>query len=261
MINDPLAADLDKEANHNLNTEIAKRAEEIKNGIAEVSEDDSDLESKLNKLKDQSDDDIGSSVMRQPMVATHPNEAASAQANGHVEIPNPAPPVEAVANVASNPPAAQDGEAMLKATFPDLDEDQIKTFYEISGNNFQQAKQLINQQLGIFTEEDEAPGVDPNDVEFNLLAGQMDPNAISEEERKMIEQALRESAPQAQPNQIPQGVHAVNRRQINQARQQQQRMEAQLPDEEVVNNLEERKKNAKNPGKVKKGGNQCCIIF
>lgn len=51
MINDPLAADLAQEANHNLHAEAIKKAEELKNGIAEASEDDSDLESKLNRLK------------------------------------------------------------------------------------------------------------------------------------------------------------------------------------------------------------------
>lgn len=51
MINDPLAEDLAQEANHNLYERAKQNAEELKNGIAEASEDDSDLESKLNRLK------------------------------------------------------------------------------------------------------------------------------------------------------------------------------------------------------------------
>ncbi len=51
MINDPLAGDLAEEAENNFASRLQKKAEEIKNDIAEVSEDDSDLESKLNRLK------------------------------------------------------------------------------------------------------------------------------------------------------------------------------------------------------------------
>ena len=188
--------------------------------------------------------------MKPPVIATHPEVMAAAEEQ-----------VERVQAVANNNVSAGDGEAILKATFPDIDDEMIKTFYEMSGRDVKKTKQLINQQLGVFTEEAEdiGNGVDPNDVEFNLLTGQMDPNAISEEERKMIEQALRESQPQENP--IPNGVHAVNRRQINQASNNiQQQVEQHLPDEQVVGDISSlggRKKNAKLQEKVKKGGNQC----
>eukprot|EP00344_Euplotes_crassus_P001006 CAMPEP_0197005052 /NCGR_PEP_ID=MMETSP1380-20130617/27418_1 /TAXON_ID=5936 /ORGANISM="Euplotes crassus, Strain CT5" /LENGTH=501 /DNA_ID=CAMNT_0042424045 /DNA_START=14 /DNA_END=1519 /DNA_ORIENTATION=+ len=259
MINDPLAADLAQEAHHNLYDQARQNAEELKNGIAEASEDDSDLESKLNRLKDQSDDDIGSSVMRGPVVATHPEQMNPGVESHHAERPQP------VANAQASQSAVpqDDGEAILKATFPDLDDDQIKTFYEMTGKDVHKAKQIINQQLGIFTEEDQdqLQGVDPNDVEFNLLAGQMDPNAITEEERKMIEQAIRDS--EGPRNVVPQGVHAVNRRQMAQHAQNAQAQAQKLADPaqyvegDSTSSRKDKIKNAKRNEKVKKEGNQC----
>lgn len=187
-------------------------------------------------------------------MATHPEEMNPGVENHQVEMPQP------VASAQANQPAVSqdDGEAILKATFPDLDDDQIKTFYEMTGKDVHKAKQLIGQQIGVFTEEDDpqVPGVHPNDVEFNLLAGQMDPNAISEEERKMIEQALRESQPQG--NVMPQGVHAVNRRQMAQHVQAQQLAnQAPYVEGDSTSSRKDKIKNAKRNEKVKKGGNQC----
>jgi hypothetical protein len=50
MINDPLAADLDNELNKNHNTDYDRINEEKKN-IIEDSQEESDLEEKLNNLK------------------------------------------------------------------------------------------------------------------------------------------------------------------------------------------------------------------
>lgn len=200
--------------------------------------------------------------MRGPVVATHPEQMSPDVESHQAERPQP------VANAQASQPAVSqdDGEAILKATFPDLDDDQIKTFYEMTGKDVNKAKQIINQQLGIFTEEDqnELQGVDPNDVEFNLLAGQMDPNAITEEERKMIEQAIRDS--EGPRNAIPQGVHAVNRRQMAQhaqhaqyaqAHAQQLANPAQYVEGDSTSSRKDKIKNAKRNEKVKKGGNQC----
>lgn len=200
--------------------------------------------------------------MRGPVVATHPEQMSPDVESHQAEMPQP------VANAQASQPAVSqdDGEAILKATFPDLDDDQIKTFYEMTGKDVNKAKQIINQQLGIFTEEDqnELQGVDPNDVEFNLLAGQMDPNAITEEERKMIEQAIRDS--EGPRNAIPQGVHAVNRRQMAQhaqhaqyaqAHAQQLANPAQYVEGDSTSSRKDKIKNAKRNEKVKKGGNQC----
>lgn len=166
--------------------------------------------------------------------------------------------------------AQEDGITVLKATFPNLDDEQIKTFYELNGNNVNKAKIMINQQLGLYTEEEEEEeGIDMNEVEFDLLAGQIDPNAISEEERKMIEQALRGSQSQEhqvaqQVQQMPRHMHAVNQAQINQQlqiEQQKEQMQQNLPDEEELGselNERNRRKNAKRLKKVnKKDGNRC----
>lgn len=165
--------------------------------------------------------------------------------------------------------AQEDGITVLKASFPNLDDEQIKTFYELNGNNVNKAKIMINQQLGLYTEEEEEEeGIDMNEVEFDLLAGQIDPNAISEEERKMIEQALRGSQSQEhqvaqQVQQMPRHMHAVNQAQINkqsQIEQQKEQMQQNLPDEEELGSElnESRRKNAKRLKKVnKKDGNRC----
>ena len=166
--------------------------------------------------------------------------------------------------------AQEDGITVLKATFPNLDDEQIKTFYELNGNNVNKAKIMINQQLGLYTEEEEEEeGIDMNEVEFDLLAGQIDPNAISEEERKMIEQALRGSQSQEhqvaqQVQQMPRHMHAVNQAQINQQlqiEQQKEQMQQNLPDEEELGselNERNRRKNTKRLKKVnKKDGNRC----
>ena len=55
MIQDPLAADLAEEANHNMLTEMERRREEFKDRIKEDSGEESDFESKINKLKGKKD--------------------------------------------------------------------------------------------------------------------------------------------------------------------------------------------------------------
>ena len=189
--------------------------------------------------------------MKAPVIATRPEE-------NHININS-----HQVQNI--NDISQEDGLAVLKATFPDLDEEQIKTFYELNGNNIQKTKLMINQQMGFFTEENDE-GIDPNEVEFNLLAGQIDPNAISEDERKMIEKAIRESESQdnqmrqqAQPvQQVAGNIHAVNQAQINKM--------PQLINKNILDKKEddqnEKKKNAKRLKEMKKkDANKCCIIF
>lgn len=187
--------------------------------------------------------------MQPPMVATHPdvdNKIVQSKA----------------------PVSKEDGLAVLKAAFPSLEDEQIQTFYELNGFNADRTKAMINEQMGIYTEEEEEDeGIDPADVEFQMLAGQMDPNAISPEERKMIEQALRESNAQEAPRQVQRQVHNNVHHAVNSANihQQQQRQNPEVRDEEIINNSElrnGREKQVKMQKKVdKKDGNQCCTIF
>jgi len=175
---------------------------------------------------EQSEYEVGSNIMRAPLIATNSERNKDGLVQSEV-------PQEKSENTLQ-----QDGIEVLKVTFPDLDEEQIQTFYELNGNDMKKTKLMINQQLGIYTEEAEE-GVDPNDVEFQLLAGQMDPNIISEEERKMINQALHDSQPQEDQRvqHIPRNMHAVNQAQINQQaniENQKQQMEQNLPEEEEV---------------------------
>jgi hypothetical protein len=190
--------------------------------------------------------------MQPPVIATHPEEQPSHR------------------NEQNHAVSAEDGLAVLKATFPDLDEEQINTFYELNGKDVRKTKAMISEQLGVVIQTESDEQVAPEDVEFNMLAGQMDPNAISADERKMIEQALRESQHQEmqarqnarqQVNQVrnpAQDVHAVNRAQLRQ--QQQRQMQQEPPDESEVSG-EGRRKKAKKQKKVGKEGNQCCTIF
>ena len=68
---------------------------------------------------------------------------------------------------------------------------------ESESNPTQQNQPSHRSQRAAPAQSQQQPGVSPDDVEFNLLAGnQFDPNLISDEERKMIEQALRESEQQ-----------------------------------------------------------------
>ena len=213
---------------------------------------------KLYCLEQSDYGDVAMGALQPPMVATYPDEQNQQESN-HQNVPE---------SQAQNDISAQDGIAVLKATYPDLDEEQIQTFYELNGNDVGKAKEMIAQQLGIFTEEEEQ--VDPEDVNFNMLAGQMDPNAISAEERKMIEEAIRNSEAQEQrvvrnANQhINQNVHAVNQAHINQRQrmlQQAQNVENQIPNEEEIGDeVNQRLKNGKlikKQKKVGKDGNQC----
>jgi hypothetical protein len=117
-------------------------------------------------------------------------------------------------NEVVNDPDAID---QLQDMFPALDRESLTEFYSMCGGDMERTINLIGQQMNMLGEgdfveqtesqqtqrnqpgqlndqEEHAPGVSPDDVEFNLLAGnQFDPNLISNEERKMIEQALRES--------------------------------------------------------------------
>jgi hypothetical protein len=142
--------------------------------------------------------------MQPPMVATHPvvdNNIVQSKA----------------------PVSKEDGLTVLKAAFPSLEDEQIQTFFELNGFNVDRTKAMINEQMGIYTEEEEDDeGIDPADVEFQMLAGQMDPNAISPEERKMIEQALRESQPQEATRQVHNNVHNNVHHAVNSANIQQQ---------------------------------------
>ena len=113
----------------------------------------------------------------------------------------------------SNLPKNKDTEAIdqLQEMFPALDRESIAEFYHMCGNNTEKTFELIGQQMNMYgedggtssapvesnpTQQNQAPppGLSPEDVEFNMLAGnQFNPNVVSNEERKMIEQALRES--------------------------------------------------------------------
>lgn len=105
-----------------------------------------------------------------------------------------------------------DNEAIdqLVDMFPNVERETIQEYYNMCGKSVERTFNFIGQQMNMYGEdggivesepineeheEAEEHRVAPEDVQFNLLAGnQFDPNLISHEERKMIEQALRESA-------------------------------------------------------------------
>ena len=166
------------------------------------------------------------------MVATGPQENVR-------EMPpiksNPSHQAVRQQNEVVNDPEAID---QLQEMFPTLDRETVETYYQLWGCNVQKTFGFISSQMNMFQEEEgeedenhqaSAPneGIASEDVQFNLLAGNrggiaFDPNVISTEERKMIEQALRDSeqqereaykARQAQARQVAQSAtnHAAQR--------------------------------------------------
>ena len=140
-----------------------------------------------------------------PMVATGPQDEGKIKNN-----PMKAVPVIAAQQIAQVYEELNDHEAIaqLQAMFPAIEKGTIQLYYKMMDWNLQRTSTFIGQQMNMYQvdEEDQARsnvaqhnGISPDDVQFNLLAGNniggqvYDPNAISVEERKMIEQALRDS--------------------------------------------------------------------
>lgn len=178
----------------------------------------------------------------------------------------------------ANPPAAGGGEendiAQLKEMLPSVPEDQIKEMYEVCGKNVRNTYALISEQLGIeVVDEDEGgnnnqnrEGIAPEDVEFNMLAGnQVDNNHITDEERKMIEQAIRESE---QQERAARGDRRADRNanpasQRAQAPSQQRHERPSQGQEDAGSETNSARKGGKKTAKKvdKKDGNNCCAIF
>jgi len=134
------------------------------------------------------------------------------------------------------PVKEEDKISKLQKLFPMVEGDQIKTFLELMNGDTKKTRNFIQEQLNIEVV-DEEDQVDPEDIEFNMLAGnQVDPNAITEEEKKMIQQALRES--DQQESQIRQSAQ-------NQARNVQQNAR------NVGNNIEQEANNVENQTRMK----------
>jgi uncharacterized protein YkuJ len=174
------------------------------------------------------------------------------------------PKVQGVGNGNRNakakaPVAKEDGLELLRTAFPEIDDEMLQSMFEVNGFNVVKTKAMISHELKIYTEEDEYDGVAPEDVEFNMIAGQMNNDAISAEERKMIEQAMRASQAQEPPRQAKATVHhAVNLANMQQQRQRQNVQQA--VGEGIINEsgaISERDKNLKMQKKVEKNGNQC----
>lgn len=143
------------------------------------------------------------------MVATGPNDGGQAKEL----VKNPVISLKPVPTGAKE--VVRDPEAIeqLQEMFPNVEKDVIEEYYVLCGGNTQKTFEFLGHQMNMFggDEEEEQPqarprlnqnGVSPEDVEFNLLTGNnlggqvYDPNVISLEERKMIEQALKESETQ-----------------------------------------------------------------
>jgi hypothetical protein len=185
------------------------------------------------------------------------------------------PKVQGVGNGNGNskaqaPVAKEDGLELLRTAFPEIDDEMLQSMYEVNGFNVVKTKAMISNELGLYTEEDEYDGVAPEDVEFNMIAGQMNNDAFTEEERKMIEKAVRESQaqegrrPEAPRQEAPRQViapvhhHAVNSANMQQQKQRQNPQQA--VGEGIVNesgSISNRDRKIKQQKKVEKNGNQC----
>jgi hypothetical protein len=146
----------------------------------------------------------------------------------------------------------------LQTMFPMIEIDQIQTFLELNGGNVKKTARLIREQLNIEIVDEEDQIIDPEDVEFNMLAGgQMDPNAITEEERKMIEKAIRESEAQEQR------VHQAASNSRAQVQNAQARLAQQQQNIGQINTVEQQQKQKKDKKQKtqkkvsKKDGNNC----
>lgn len=223
-------------------------------------------------LNDLEEENESPANIASPMVARAPADNIVPKAPAQVAQQN----VAQANNVASNPGAID----QLQEMFPNLDKETLENYHQLCGGNVQKTFNFISAQMGMFQEEEDegdeeypqesAPNdrIDPNDVQFNLLAGNQrqgiafDPNVISAEERKMIEQALRDSeqqerqlqrarqAAQTAPNQ-------VNQKLMMQKSEQEQNMEM-IARSEGLHLDEDAKKHVK---KVGKGGNSWWVIF
>ena len=199
--------------------------------------------------------------MRPPIVATSPEEApAQSNRNNQMSARSKQPQVNAQAQVVGG-----DDLSRLQAMFPAVEREQIEMFYQMNNWDIRQTKAFIGQQIGALADEEEVEGeeaVDPEDVEFNLLAGQVDPNVISEEERKMIEKAIRDSEMQErqvrqsqQQMHVPPGQHQAVR---TQHPTQTHKEEGSLSE---TGDKAKKSKNKKQKKVDKKDGNNCCVIF
>lgn len=199
--------------------------------------------------------------MRPPIVATSPEEALGESARrNQLSARNRQPQVNAQAQVVGG-----DDISRLQAMFPTVEREQIEMFYQMNNCDIRQTRAFIGQQIGALADEEDMEvddAVAPEDVEFNLLAGQVDPNVISEEERKMIEKAIRDS--EMQERQVRQSQQQMQHQpgQHQQARTQNptqtHKEEASLND---AGDKGKKSKNKKQKKVDKKDGNNCCVIF